>query len=117
MRSTGHRFGTPGGTPVWPDAIEIRDADGQLMRVVTRAQALEIVEQAIGEAEAGNGNALFGFVEAIECCVNAAQFLLDARALDSRNGVVLPDFMARAAHSLRGAQPECSSLEARSHRL
>jgi hypothetical protein len=35
---------------VWPDAIEIRYADGLLMRVATRAQALEIVDQGIGEA-------------------------------------------------------------------
>jgi hypothetical protein len=42
---------------VWPDTIEIRDADGQLIRVVTRARALEIVEQGMGEAEARNGEA------------------------------------------------------------
>jgi len=59
-------------------------------QIVTLAQALEIVEQAIGETEARNGNALFGFVAAIECCVNAAQFLLDARALDSRIRQALP---------------------------
>jgi hypothetical protein len=30
--------------------IEIRDADGHLMRVATRAQALQIVDQRMGEA-------------------------------------------------------------------
>ena len=49
--STSARAATPASAPeVWPDSIEIRDADGQLIRVATRAQALEIVDQRIGEA-------------------------------------------------------------------
>ena len=47
-----HRRGaTPASAPeVWPDSIEIRDSDGDLMRIATRAQALEIVDRGIGEA-------------------------------------------------------------------
>jgi len=48
---TAARAATPASAPeVWPDSIEIRDADGQLIRVATRAQALEIVDRRIGEA-------------------------------------------------------------------
>jgi hypothetical protein len=49
--SMSARAATSASAPeVWPDLIEIRDADGQLMRVATRAQALAIVNQRIGEA-------------------------------------------------------------------